>query len=277
MRNRLKSNRGFTLIELMVALALTGMVAAAAYGFYISQNRTYIAQDRVVEMQQNLRSALDIMVRDIRMAGCDPQGSAGAGFITTQAASVQFTMDIQDGTTIGTSDGDVTDSDENIRYSLLAYSPPVPPEFLGLNQLIRTDPVAGTVPVAEAIQAIGFAFAIDSDANGLLDADAGGTIWAVDTGAGVWMDLDTNNDGKIDTSDNPAGQNTGIAVNLADVRAVRIWLLAASEDRAEDFTNTTTYVVGATHITPSTDADPNNDTRRMRLLETSVKCRNMGL
>ena len=272
MRNRLKSNRGFTLIELMVALALTGMVAAAAYGFYISQNRTYIAQDRVVEMQQNLRSALDIMVRDIRMAGCDPQGSTGAGFITTQAASVQFTMDIQDGVTIGTSDGDVTDSDENIRYSLQPAS-----TIDERNQLMRVDAVAGSVPVATGIEALGFAFAIDSDANGLLDADAGGTIWAVDTGAGVWMDLDTNNDGKIDTSDNPAGQNTGIAVNLADVRAVRIWLLAASEDRAEDFTNTTTYVVGATHVTPSSDADPNNDTRRMRLLETSVKCRNMGL
>ena len=254
----------------MVALALTGMVAAAAYGFYITQNRTYIAQDRIVEMQQNLRSALDIMARDLRMAGCDPQGSAGAGFLTTQATSVRFTMDIQDGATIGTSDGDTTDSDENIQYSLL-------PVAAGLNQLIRADAIAGSNPVAEGIEALGFAFAIDSDANGLLDSDTGGTIWAVDTGAGTWMDLDTNNDGRIDTNDNPSGQNTGITINRADIRAVRIWLLAASEDREENFTNRTTYVVGATHVTPSSDADPNNDNRRMRLLETSVKCRNMGL
>jgi hypothetical protein len=181
-------------------------------------------------------------------------------------------MDIQDGVTIGTSDGDITDSDENIQYSLQPA-----PTTDERNQLMRTDAVAGSVPVATGIEALGFAFAIDNDANGLLDTDAGGTIWAVDTGAGTWMDLDTNNDGRIDTNDNTAGQNTGITINRADIRAVRIWLLAASEDRAEDFTNSTTYVVGATHITPSTDADPNNNNRRMRLLETSVKCRNMGL
>ena len=90
-------------------------------------------------------------------------------------------------------------------------------------------------------------------------------------------ELDTNDDGKIDTGDSTAGQDTGIPMNLEDIRAVRLWLLACSDKQEDNYVNNSTYVVGNKRITPATDGDPNNDNRRMRLLERILKCRNFGL
>ena len=74
-----RTDSGFTLIEILVALALTGIVLGAIYAAYQSQHKTYITQESVAEMQQNLRAAMYLMVREIRMAGYDPRGTAGAG------------------------------------------------------------------------------------------------------------------------------------------------------------------------------------------------------
>jgi prepilin-type N-terminal cleavage/methylation domain-containing protein len=61
-------NRGFTLIELMIALLITAILVAGGYSLLITQQRTYILQDQVVGVQQDARAALTIMARDIRMA-----------------------------------------------------------------------------------------------------------------------------------------------------------------------------------------------------------------
>jgi len=65
----LKENKGVTLIELMVALVISAVLVAGTYSIFISQQRTYIAQDQIVGAQQDGRTALTIMARDIRMAG----------------------------------------------------------------------------------------------------------------------------------------------------------------------------------------------------------------
>ncbi len=80
--NRLSKNKGFTLIELLVALGISGIVAAGLFMVYDSQQKAYMGQDQIVEMQQNLRAAHYIMIKEIRMAGYDPSGgSAGAGIV----------------------------------------------------------------------------------------------------------------------------------------------------------------------------------------------------
>jgi len=66
---RLNKKRGFTLIELLIAMALSGIVISAIYSLYISQNKSYAIQNQIVEMQQNARVAMNMMVREIRMAG----------------------------------------------------------------------------------------------------------------------------------------------------------------------------------------------------------------
>jgi prepilin-type N-terminal cleavage/methylation domain-containing protein len=63
------NQRGLTLIELMVALAIAFIVIGAVYQAITSQQRSYTIQDQVAEAQQNARVALNILMRDLRMAG----------------------------------------------------------------------------------------------------------------------------------------------------------------------------------------------------------------
>jgi prepilin-type N-terminal cleavage/methylation domain-containing protein len=67
--NMPSKNRGVTLIELLIALVISSILIAALYRTFIGQQKTYIVQDQVVDMQQNVRVAINKMMREIRMAG----------------------------------------------------------------------------------------------------------------------------------------------------------------------------------------------------------------
>ncbi len=66
---RLKRSKGLTLIELLVAMAISAILIAALYRTFIGQHKTYTVQEQVVDMQQNVRVAINRMMREIRMAG----------------------------------------------------------------------------------------------------------------------------------------------------------------------------------------------------------------
>ena len=65
------NKKGVSLIELLVALVICGIVVAGAYRFFITQTRAYAVQDQVIEAQQDVRLAMEILLRDLRMAGYD--------------------------------------------------------------------------------------------------------------------------------------------------------------------------------------------------------------
>ncbi len=65
------NEKGVTLIELMVALVICGIIVAAIYRLFVAQARSYTVQDQVAESQQNVRNAMELLLRDIRMAGFD--------------------------------------------------------------------------------------------------------------------------------------------------------------------------------------------------------------
>ena len=93
----MRHDRGFTLIELLMAVAIAGVVVGGVYSVYLTQQKSYLAQQEIVEMQQNLRAAMQLMEREIRMAGYTPYEESGAGIQTANANSIRFTMDIHDG------------------------------------------------------------------------------------------------------------------------------------------------------------------------------------
>ena len=67
-----KSHRpeaGFTLVELLIAIAISGIVLAAVFSLFVYQNRAYIQQSDLARNQAQLRSALQAMSRDVRLAG----------------------------------------------------------------------------------------------------------------------------------------------------------------------------------------------------------------
>lgn len=69
MRNLLKNSKAVTLIELLIALVISAILVAGIYRVYISQQRSYASQEQVADMQQNVRVAINRMLREIRMAG----------------------------------------------------------------------------------------------------------------------------------------------------------------------------------------------------------------
>ena len=83
MINMIKRERGITIIELLVALIIFAMVIRGIYKVFVSQTRAYSIQDRVVETQQNIRSAMDLLVRDLRMTGYDSDSPDSKIDITT--------------------------------------------------------------------------------------------------------------------------------------------------------------------------------------------------
>jgi prepilin-type N-terminal cleavage/methylation domain-containing protein len=64
-----RSNKGLTLIELLLAMAISAILTAGLYRTFIGQHKTYVVQEQVVDMQQNVRVAISRMMREIRMAG----------------------------------------------------------------------------------------------------------------------------------------------------------------------------------------------------------------
>jgi type IV pilus assembly protein PilW len=63
--------KGVTLIELLIGLVVCALMMHAIYRLFITQVKGYAVQDQVVEVQQNVRGTMEILLRDLRMAGCD--------------------------------------------------------------------------------------------------------------------------------------------------------------------------------------------------------------
>jgi prepilin-type N-terminal cleavage/methylation domain-containing protein len=64
-----KKEKGFTLVELLVTLAITLVVVASLSGTFVFQRKTYDTQQQINEMVQNGRAAMDLMTSEIMMTG----------------------------------------------------------------------------------------------------------------------------------------------------------------------------------------------------------------
>ena len=107
-------DRGFTLIELMVALAVSSIIMAAIYSVNATLTRSYTTQNVAADVQQAVRATIDFMAEDIMMAGLldfrqdygtDPEISAAGSQIITFTADRNI-------------DGDTADEFEDLTYQL---------------------------------------------------------------------------------------------------------------------------------------------------------------
>jgi prepilin-type N-terminal cleavage/methylation domain-containing protein len=91
-----KNKFGFTLVEIMVVLAIFPIVIAAIYGVFASVNRSCTNNEVSAEVMQYMRTSIDFMEQDIRMAGLDRFDSADAGiepFAKSEDTYLRFTAD----------------------------------------------------------------------------------------------------------------------------------------------------------------------------------------
>jgi type IV pilus assembly protein PilW len=93
MRPPRKSCHGFTLVEMMVSMGIGMVVMAAVATTFRSQTRVYNAQEQINEMEQNARGAIDVIGRELKMAGYRPTGMALTG-VTYSASQLQIQADV---------------------------------------------------------------------------------------------------------------------------------------------------------------------------------------
>lgn len=141
-----KGDKGYSLIELLVALGV-GMVALAAfYSVFSVQSQRLNVEEQIVEMQQNVRNGMDIMIAEVRMAGYDPTGARNFYGITCSPTQLEVKADL-DG------DGSVTGANEDVIY-----------KYDSANLRITRNTGGGAQPFMENIQAFSFQY-LDSGGN----------------------------------------------------------------------------------------------------------------
>ena len=143
---------GFSLVEVMIAMTIGLMVLGSLISSFLLQQKTYDVEEQVAEMVQNARAAMDMMVREIRMAGYNPTGASFDG-IPYHTSQLQISADL-DG------DGSTGNLNEAIIYTYDV-------ENLRINRTAG----AGAQPFAENIQSFIFDY---------LDAAGSATITSAD-------------------------------------------------------------------------------------------------
>ncbi|MBA5869480.1 MAG: prepilin-type N-terminal cleavage/methylation domain-containing protein [Nitrospira sp. CR2.1] len=81
MRRVTGNQQGFTLVELMAAVLITVVIVAAMMTTVVTSNRANVVNSQVADTQQNVRLAIDLLSRDIKLAGynynaTDPSSAA---------------------------------------------------------------------------------------------------------------------------------------------------------------------------------------------------------
>ena len=98
----IKGESGFSVGELLVATVMIFILIGVIYNTFRVQIHTTKSQESRVVAQEYARTALDMMVREIRNLGYFPAGAAcpapanTSGFVTANAQSIQFVYDLND-------------------------------------------------------------------------------------------------------------------------------------------------------------------------------------
>jgi type IV pilus assembly protein PilW len=106
-----KSVHGFTLIEILIVLAIVGMMMSAVYAVHIANIRAIDVEAERVEIQQDQRISLDFITRQLRMAGYDKEESLLPKLEDARSNFIYYTADFN-------ADGDVDDAGEHVAFCI---------------------------------------------------------------------------------------------------------------------------------------------------------------
>lgn len=112
-RDTQRTNRqGMTLVELMISLAIFGVVMGVIAGFLTGARNSYQETRERAQYQQSVRAVMSLVTREVRSTGCDPSDAGFEPVAVASARILQCAMDLN-------GDGDVTDTapDESITYA----------------------------------------------------------------------------------------------------------------------------------------------------------------
>ncbi len=119
-----KDEAGFTLLELLISMTIGLVVLGSVFSSFTTQKKSYELQEQITVMEQNLRVPLDIITRDLRNAGANPEpnttlvAGTSVGLIPGGTRNINITTNQLRILADLTGDGDTGDSGEDVDYSL---------------------------------------------------------------------------------------------------------------------------------------------------------------
>ncbi len=250
-------SRGFTLVELLVAMALSSIILGIIYATYQAQLKSQVTQQQVVEMQQNARAALFALEREIRLAGYDPTDSGIPQITSAQVGSITFTMDIHNGIDDDL-DGNTDEFDER-------GMPNVDGDVL------------------DNLEQITYRLSNDADADGIangLDSNLQRQHWdgAAMQSADIALNIDALNFAYLDAGGNNLIVGSAVpAGRLADIRSVQISIVArAGQNPRSGLPNQNLNDKDYMNQQGAVILPAQNDRFRRMVLSTDVLGRNLG-
>ena len=117
-KKNLNGDGGFTLIEFLIAMAITTVVLGATVGLAASIQQAYTADLDDVAVEQEVRYALDWVARYVRSAGSNPYSCAVFQPIWLDPNGNGDDDDVRVQADINPPDGDCTDSEEDVTIAL---------------------------------------------------------------------------------------------------------------------------------------------------------------
>jgi type IV pilus assembly protein PilW len=244
MITRLRNNKGYTVVELLVAMVLAGAVMAAVYSAYDSQQKGYLLNEQIVDAQQNLRAAMFLMERDIRMAGYDPDVPLqGAGIELANVDAIIFTR--------------VNDTSGNLdRISYFISNNTDGDQCLYRSEAVPTPP-AGTTNFDTFFAPYTFDNLIVAE-----NVEALNIVYYREPGTAMARMLNNPNSlGDVPSSD------------IGDTESVHVTIVVRTKREDPAYTDTNTYINQEKEVILNIP----NDNYHRRVLSKLIKCRNLGL
>ena len=267
MRLSIPSQRGFSLIELMVAMVIGLLLTVTISQLFVMSKRNFSSTDDSARVQENIRFAAQLFTRHLRLAGYRASATTLSSTTFASGTDTAGLFGIDGGTTVSDS--------VKIRF-----------QGSGLG----TSAARGTMATA-------FMTADDANADGLVvdcrgykvDANlisfnqysiatgANGSNALFCNGSEIISDVDNmqivyGEETDIALSDSNYGPNyyvsAGSVVNMDNVTSVKIALLFRSPGATSDVTNAKTYNLLGTTIPAF------NDNRSRRAITLTVSLRN---
>lgn len=208
-------SRGFTLIEVLIALTIAGIVMSVLYSVFIPQTKTYATQDQIVDLQRSLRFGMSLMERDIRKAGYNPGGLTELG----------ATSDGVDNDCDG-----ITDEADNAATLLVMEAESVGFLETTVNSL---------------------SFSQDMNGDGIVCGEKEVTTYTL-SGVVLKRNGMPLSDNIEILNFIYLTEDGGVASRIEDVRSVQIAIIGRTKDESSSYTNTNSYVnLQGTEILPA--------------------------
>lgn len=128
-----RDEAGFSLVELLVVIAVLGLTMAGALGLLQSGMRGYAFGAARTEAQQSARVGLERMAKELRQAGYDPTGAAVGAIAVAEPSRLVFLVDAN-------GNGAIDATRERITY------------LLRDDGVLRRDAGGGAQPIVEGVR-----------------------------------------------------------------------------------------------------------------------------